>query len=310
MPASGVPGPRFAPLLRSPAGRLLGLCLLGAVYFAAGKLGLALAYVNASASAVWPPTGIALAALLLFGYRAWPAIAVGAFLVNLTTTWTVATSAAIGAGNTLEALVAALLVNRFAGGWDVFKRPKDILRFVLLAAVAATALGATIGVTTLSVAGLSAWGQYGQTWLTWWLGDAAGALVVAPLLLLWAREPRPRWDRWTAGEAGLLFGVVVALAMVVYGRPAPPVPAIICVPFPLWAAFRLGRREAVTATVLISAVAIWGTLHGYGPFARASQNESLLVLQTYMAVLSTITLTTAAVAAQRDLVERALRAAS
>src|SRR5207237_6126454 len=146
-------------------------------YFIAGKLGLMLASLHASASPVWPPAGIALAALLLFGYRAWPAIFVGAFLVNVTTAGSPGTSFAIAAGNTLEALVGAWLVNRFAGGRRVFDRAVDVFKFDGLAAVLATMVSATIGVTTLAVAGYASWSDYRSIWLTWWLGDAVGALV-------------------------------------------------------------------------------------------------------------------------------------
>src|SRR5258705_7258938 len=145
------------------------LASLTIVYFAAGKLGLGLAYIHASASAVWPPTGIALAAFLLLGNRIWPAILLGAFLVNLSTAGTVATSIAIAAGNTLEGLIGAYLVNRFAGGCGAFENVRNVVRFVVFAAVIATSISATIGTTTLAIAGLAPWTAYGRIWLTWWL---------------------------------------------------------------------------------------------------------------------------------------------
>jgi integral membrane sensor domain MASE1 len=126
-----------------------GLC---AVYFVAGKLGLMMAVVHPSATAVWPPTGIALAALLLLGYRVWPGILLGAFLVNVATAGTVATSLGIAAGNTLEGLLGAYLVNRFAGGCNTFNRAQDIFKFTVLAGMACT-VSATFGVTSLSLGG-------------------------------------------------------------------------------------------------------------------------------------------------------------
>src|SRR5215475_5840501 len=130
--------------------------ILAVVYFIAGKLGLMLASLQASASPVWPPAGIALAALLLLGYRAWPAIFVGAFLVNVTTAGNVATSFAISTGNTLEALVGAWLVNRFAGGVNVFDRPQGVFKFALAAGIS-TIISPTFGVTSLGVAGFADW---------------------------------------------------------------------------------------------------------------------------------------------------------
>src|SRR6267142_822208 len=146
------------------------------VYFIAGKFGLMLASLHVSASPVWPPAGIALAALLVLGYRAWPAIFVGAFLVNVTTAGNVATSLAIAAGNTLEAIAGAWLVERYAGGRRAFQRLPDFLRFAVLAGILATAISPTFGVTSLCLGGFSRWSGYGPIWLTWWLGDLGGAL--------------------------------------------------------------------------------------------------------------------------------------
>src|SRR5438309_6007395 len=139
--------------------------VLAAVYFVAGKLGLRLAFVHASATAVWPPTGIAIAAFLILGLRAWPAILVGAFLVNLTTAGSVATSIGLGIGNTLEGVVGAYLVNRFAGGRNAFERAPDVFRFALVAALLSTTVSATVGVTTLAISGYANWADYGPIWL-------------------------------------------------------------------------------------------------------------------------------------------------
>ncbi len=163
--------------------------LIGAlvvVYFLAGKLGLQFAFLHSSASAIWPPTGIALAAVLLLGYRVAPAIFIGAFLVNVTTAGSLVSSLGIASGNTLEALAGAFLVNRYANGIAAFNRARDIVSFSLLAGLVSTSISATIGVTSLVLTGYAQASQFGAIWLTWWLGDAAGALIVAPLLLLWA----------------------------------------------------------------------------------------------------------------------------
>src|SRR5439155_8918687 len=123
---------------------------LAGLYFIAGKLGLRLAFAHPNVTAVWPPTGIALAALLLLGYRVWPGILLGAFLVNLTTAGDALSSLGIATGNTLEGLVAAALVNRFANGRRAFESPLDVIKVALLAAVASTAVSATVGVTSLA----------------------------------------------------------------------------------------------------------------------------------------------------------------
>jgi PAS domain S-box-containing protein len=295
-----------------PEGRFqrLGLLtLLTAIYVAAGKLGLALAYVHTNASAVWPPTGLALAALLLFGWRIWPAILVGAFLVNLTTAGTVATSAAIAAGNTIEAVVGASLVRRFADGTRVFNSVRGVLKFVVLAGVLSTAISATAGTTTLAAAGLAPWSDFQRIWLTWWLGDATGALVLTPVLVLAAVEPAIAWNGRRVAEALLLLAGLGLTGALVFHRSDPPPSTFLCVPFPFWAAFRYGRREAATATLLLSVLAVWGTVRGYGPYARASTNDTLLFLQVFMGGLTVMGLIVAAVVAERQRVEHELRAA-
>src|SRR5271169_4210816 len=148
--------------------------LVAVIYLIAGKLGLRLAFANPSATAVWPPTGIALAALLILGYRVWPSVFFGAFLVNITTSGSVATSLGIAVGNTLEALIGCYLVNRFAHGSKVFSRAQDVLRFAALAGLVSTAISATLGVTSLCLGGLARWSEFGPIWSTWWLGDAGG----------------------------------------------------------------------------------------------------------------------------------------
>jgi diguanylate cyclase (GGDEF)-like protein len=276
---------------RSHLTNLAILTALTAVYYVSGKLGLMLAYVNVSASAVWPPTGIALAALLVFGHRVWPAIFVGAFLVNATTAGSAATSLGIATGNTLEAVVGAYLVNRFASGRHAFNRAQDVFTFALLAGMLSTAVSATVGVTSLSLGGISSWADYGRVWLTWWLGDATGALIVAPVALLWYLDPRLRCNRKQLLEATLFLVAVVAVGLTAFGGLLPnagrdyPV-GFLCIPLLVWIAARFGQRETATATFLLSVIATWGTLRGFGPLVRESHHESLLLLQTFMGVIA------------------------
>ena len=275
------------------------LAILAGVYFVAGKLGLQLAYVNASATAVWPCTGIAVAALLLYGYRVWPGILVGAFLVNLTTMGTVETSIGIALGNTLEGLAGCYLVTRFARGKEAFARAQDIFKFALLAGMAATTVSATIGVTTLALGGFANWAAFGSIWSTWWLGDAVGAVIVTPLLLLWWENPRVKWTSEQISELALLFFGLFSTGWIVFGKPFHselknyPL-EYLCIPFLIWAAYRFGRRKAATAICALSGIAAWGTIHGYGPFARESQNTSLLLMQVFMGIVAITTLALAA----------------
>lgn len=277
------------------------LCL---VYIVAGKLGLMLAFVNASATAVWPPTGIALVAFLLLGHRVWPAIFLGAFIVNVTTAGSVATSIGIAAGNTLEAVVGAYLVRRFAHGPHSFDHARDVFRFALLAGLVSTMVSATLGVASLSLGGFSRWGDAASVWWTWWLGDATGALIVAPLLILWITHPRVRWSFKQGLEAVVMTLLLVVASQVVFGGWLPiPVQNypldFLCIPLLVWAAYRFGPRETASAAAVLSALALWGTIRGLGPFVMAPRNESLLLLQTFMGLTSVLALAFAAIVSER-----------
>ncbi len=277
---------------------------LTALYFGAGKLGLSLAFVHASASAVWPPTGIALAAFLLLGRRVWPAILAGAFLVNVTTAGNAATSLGIAAGNTLEGIAGAFLVSRFAAGRHAFDRPQDVVRFVVLAGVVSTPISATMGVMSLFLGGFAPAPDLGGIWLTWWLGDAGGALVVAPAVILWLANPRPGWSGARLLEAAALVLTTVLVGAIVFGGlflpPGLDYPlTFLCLPLTIWTAFRFGQRETATAVLVLSVFAIWGTLRGTGPFPGRTGNESLVLLQAFMGVIVVTSLSLAAMVAER-----------
>ena len=284
---------------------------LALIYFIAGKLALRLAFLHASASPVWPPAGIALAALLVLGFRVWPAIFVGAFLVNLTTLGNILTSLGIASGNTLEALCGAWLVNRFAGGARVFGRPQDVFKFAL-AALVSTTVSPTFGVSSLAVGGFAQWSSYWPIWLTWWLGDASGVLVIAPLLLLWSVPATQRtWNQKQVLEVSVLLLLLVVLAETVFGGWLPisarnyPI-SFICGPIVIWTAFRFTPRETATGIFILSAIAIWGTLHGFGPFILQSENQSLLMLQSWTAALTITAMAIAAAITERNRTQVAL----
>ena len=285
------------------------------IYFAAGKLGLRLAFVNASATAVWPPTGIGLAAALVLGYSIWPAILLGAFLVNVTTSGAVATSIAIAVGNTLEGIVGAYLVNRFAHGRHVFERARDIFAYVMLACIVSTTVSATIGVTSLTLSGLAAWANYGPIWLTWWLGDAVGALVVAPVLMLWAINPRVRWNRSRSLEAILLCLSALLFALTVFGRLFQHRHPALSIGISLPADHRLGgvpvrSTRSRDPCLGLSGMAIWGTLAGFGPFVRDSPHEALVLLQAFMGIIALTGLGMAVVVAERQQAKEAAEQAA
>jgi signal transduction histidine kinase/CheY-like chemotaxis protein len=283
---------------------------LALIYFVAGKLALQLAFLNASASPVWPPAGLALVALLVLGYRVWPGIFIGAFFVNLLTAGNILTSLSIAGGNTLEAVCGAWLVNRFASGSHAFERPQDVFKFAL-AAILSTTVSPAIGATSLAFGGFVQWSHYAPVWLTWWLGDASGDLVVAPFLLLWSLPSRRNWNRAQAIEVAILLLLLIVLAEMVFGGWFPisarnyPI-SFICGPIVIWTAFRFTPRETATGIFVLSAIAIWGTLHGFGPLILETKNQSLLMLQSWTAALTITAMAIAAAIAERNRAQAAI----
>jgi len=289
---------------------VLAIGILTAVYFIAAKLSLKLAFLHASASPVWPPAGIALAALLLFGFRLWPAIFLGAFRVNLTTAGNVFTSLGIAAGNTLEAVTGAWLIQRFAGGVRLFDRAYDVFKFALAVAVSAL-LSPTIGLTGLALFGYANWANYPAIWLTWWLGDLSGALLLAPVVILWLGYPLRRLNPVRDLEVAILLLLMTGFSGVVFGgwfyisTLNYPI-AFLLGPVVVWTAFRLSARETATGLFVLSVISIWGTLQGFGPFVRADGNQSLLLLQGFNLLTTVTALALAAGMAERRRAEAAI----
>ena len=282
---------------------------LALAYFVAGKAGLRLAFIQPSASPVWPPAGIAVAGLLVLGSRAWPAIFLGAFLVNVTTAGTVVTSLAIASGNTLEALCAAWLLNRFAGGIRVFDRAQDVFKFALIGAVSTT-VSPLIGVTSLALDGFVDWENYSRVWsLVARRPDRLSCdRAVRPALV---DRPAPGLEYQTEGGGSGVVLLLLAVGGAVFGGwfagfiENYPL-AFVCGPIILWTAFRFGQLETATGIFILAGIALWGTLHHYGPFQLRTANQSLLTLQCWAGVLTLTAMTLAAAMAERRRIEAEL----
>ena len=301
-----------SPSRRRAGAYLFSLAVLTAVYFVSGKLGLALAFVNESASAVWPPAGIAVGALLAFGRHLWPAVAVGAFLVNITTSGLLFPSLMIAAGNTLESLVGAWCITAWTGGAAAFDRTRGVFRFSVLACSIVPAIAATVGTAALLLAGLTEREEAASVWVTWWLGDAVGIMMFTPLLVLWSTQRSRAVISRRPREAALVYAAVVVVAWIVFGNSPAGVRnyplQFMAAPLLLWPAFRLGARETMTATTLLGLLAVVGTLRGYGPFAWTSPNESLLLLQAFVGTFALLMLGVAAEVSTRVGIEAEMRA--
>jgi diguanylate cyclase (GGDEF)-like protein len=295
-------------------GTLTKLAAVAAAYLLTGMLGARLVVLDGVASPVWPAAGVAFAALVLLGPRAWPAVLVGALAVSLPRFGAPAPSLGVAIGDTLEAMLGAQLMIDWVGGPGAFGRPRRVFKFTLLVAGVST-VGATVGTASLVLGHLAPWTDFGAVWVTRWLGHLTGALVITPVILLWAVNPRVVWDPQEGSEAaGVLLGLVAA-GLLAFSPLSPAAVRhdpleFLCLPPLLWAAFRLLPRDAATAMLVLSAITLWGTLSGLGPFGREVLGGSLLLLQAFTCVAAMLTLITAAVVGERRYVEQRLRALS
>ncbi|WP_234685290.1 MASE1 domain-containing protein [Bradyrhizobium monzae] len=264
-----------------------GLVAIGVIYFVLAKGGLALASIHPSATPIWPPTGLALAAVLLWGYRTWPAIFIAAVIANATTAGSVATAIAIATGNTLEAVVGAYLVNRWSRGRHTFSRPNSVAKFALICIVIATPISASIGLTSLATAGYIDRTNFADAWVTWWLGDVTGALVIAPVIVLWASSHDLAFNRNDFLETVGVLATAAAVGLIAFsplieqtpGR--DPLGFLAILPM-LWAALRRGPRDTATVALVLAGITVWGTLTGGGPFTTADLNVSFLLVLMFL----------------------------
>ncbi len=289
---------------------LLKLLALAVIYRLGVVIGLSMAYVQSNTSPVWPPTGIAIAALLLFGWRLWPAITLTVILGSLLTGAPLTLAIGMAIGNTLEALTIVYLLRRSGSFHPNLGRIRDVIGLIL-AAISGTVLSATIGAISLLLTDGTLAPAFWQIWTTWWIGDLLGALVVGPFLLVWGSRSIERFPLQRQLESAVVF---IALAFVTwYVFFTPQIAGIahrallyVVFPFTIWAALRTGQRGATAAIVIVSGIAIWGTTLAYGPFADSTKNDSLILLQTFMAVVALTSLILAAATTERHTASEAL----
>ena len=286
--------------------------LLAALYAAAGWIGLRYATIGHSVSLVWPPAGIALAALVLLGSRYWPGVALGAFLANLATPVPVAAALGIAAGNTLEALLAAHLLRRVAGSRPQLEDPLQARALILLSIPAGALVGAIVGSGALQAAGVLTAEAVWRALAFWWTGDVLGMLVVAPVAFSWTAKPRFRGTRRLLEVVALVVGTAAAadlgllrdIDLLVLEKVQW---AYLLFPFVVWAAVRFGPRGASLVTLVVAALAVWQTARGGGPFPAAN-GGTLLAVASYLLVLAITGLAVAAaVWSERDRATHALQ---
>ena len=294
---------------KSIAGRpafVLEVLVAAAVYCAAARLGLELAFVARQVSIIWPATGLALALIVIRGRRMWPAIFLGAFAANALNDTPLVASIGIAIGNTVEALIGATLLQR-VGFQPALRRLHDVASVFLLGACLSTIASATIGVLSLCLTGAAGWRGFTSLWSTWWIGDAIGDLVTAPFLFVWADQARDKWRFQRLPEGIVLLSCMLMLSLTVFVDPGTHIPYpvhYLIFPAVLWAALRLGQHATATVVFGAMSVTVVATLFGRGPFVTPDIGASLLQVALFMAVVAVTGLFLGAATAERNRAER------
>jgi integral membrane sensor domain MASE1 len=282
------------------------------VHFLAGRLGLRLSFVHPYVTPVWIPSAVALAALILFGYRMWPAVLVGTFLDHATRAGFVPNTFSVPFVSTLQGVVGAYLVNKFAKGAKAFDTAKGVFLFASLTCVCASLINPTFNVGINYLRGSVSLADVRFRWLTSWLAHGIGSLLIAPFLILLLRSSHHRLDLREFGELTVLVLGLIFVCLLVFSplslslNKTHVVQVWLCVPFLIWAGFRFCPLEAAGTTLILFGSAIWGTLHGYGSFVAENLTTSLILLNTFVGVIGTMALVVAAMVVERRRIEEEL----
>jgi PAS domain S-box-containing protein len=314
-------GSKFAATLqlRGAAKYAFELAVIGVCYFVLAKAGLTLASIYSSILPIWPAAGFALAAVLLRGLRVWPAIFAAAFFVGAPTDLgdasiadSILLSLGIAVGNTLEAIVGGYLLNVWSQGRRTFDTAAGIAKFALVGLGPSTMIGALVGAGSLYLAGAVDWGNLVAIGVTWWLRDAAGALVITPVVVLWAiTDFRAfNFDKILASGATIVaasaVGLIAFSPLIEQSATRSALAFLAALPL-LWAALRCAERDTATAVFILSCFAAWGTLAGGGPFANASVDDAFVLLIAFVLSISVASLALSAHVAARKRIEAKLR---
>ncbi|HEY7613512.1 MAG TPA: MASE1 domain-containing protein [Gemmatimonadales bacterium] len=279
------------PAVRSTSRYAAAVTALAALYWAAAWIGLRYVTIGHSVSLVWPPAGIAFAALVLLGLRAWPGVTLGAFLANAMTPVPLAAAAGIALGNTGEAVLAALILRRVAGPRPQLEEPRQVRTLLFVAAPLGALAAALVGAASLRFTGALDSQSALRALPTWWAGDMLGLLVVAPVCFSWAARPRARDTRRVLEVVALVIGTALAADLGLLKSVYLPVLqeveyTYLLFPFVVWAAVRFGPRGASLVTLAVAAVAVWHTVRGGGPFLAGSAGRTLFAVACYLLVLA------------------------
>ncbi len=293
--------------VRRYAAEVLPVLGVAAIYFAGARIGLLQELVGGQVTPLWPPTGIALVALLRMGVRIWPGIALGAFVVNATIGSSILVAAGIAAGNTLAPVCAYLLLRRVGFRIELDRR-RDALALVFLGALAGMAISATLGSSLLYLSGSVDAGDFLSTWSVWWTGDAMGVLVVAPFLLVLRRARMPRGVPLLRLVEAVALGAGTFLVTLLATTSSVNL-LFLVLPFLVWAALRFQLAGAAPCALLVSTVAIVAAGQGSGPFSAPDLLTTMVTLQAFNGSMALTALVLSGIIAERNTAHQEIEAA-
>ncbi|HSE42663.1 MAG TPA: MASE1 domain-containing protein [Acidobacteriota bacterium] len=264
------------------------ILIIAGIYYLAARVGLTLGFRETNASPVWPPTGIAFAALFLFGYKIWPGVFIGAFLANYSTGLSALVSFPIAIGNTLEAVAGLFLFKQITNDRSIFNGVRGTIAFLIPVSMVGTMISATIGTISVVSGGYSSGAPVHYVWWTWWLGDTVGSIVVAPLILSIASFSLKEWSSKTLTTFAILSVSALTTSLLIFGPWIRQGHILLYSTLALIviSAFHLPGFGVTFLAALISMIAVWGTTSGFGPFVLTGLNESLLFLQIYVGTIA------------------------
>jgi PAS domain S-box-containing protein len=271
-------------------------------YVAAGEIGLAVPFTSGNVSPVWPPAGVALAAILLGGFRVWPAVALGAYVVNYFSDVPHLAAVGIAVGNTLGPLCGAWLLRHLSNFQPSLARLRDVLGIILCGALCGPAVSATIGAGVLFLTGVNAWSGFGSALMMWWLGDSMGVVIVTPVVLTFRGILSVQGESRRIELVCLLLGALgsaVAIFEPHFKLIRPDVFAFVLFPFVLWGAIRFEAAGAAIVSFLVATIAVWGTANGFGPMVKGESLQNATLLDSFLGVTSVSGMILAAVIAER-----------
>jgi integral membrane sensor domain MASE1 len=267
------------------------ILLIAGAYFLSAKLGLQFAFLEGNVTLIWPPSGIALAALLLMGPGAIPGIILGAFSATYSTDAPFLFSLVTAIGNPLAAIISYFLIKRISSFRLQLDDLTSVFSLLFFGALVGPLFSATLGSTGILLSRIGTWSNILDTWFKWWLGDAIGVIVFSPLLLTWLSQPIPRFRKDRILEGSLIFGLVILLEHMVFGGHLNSEIAYslsyLVFPLKIWAAMRLDSRGVSVINLAAVSLSVWGTVNGYGPFINSTLQSSLIFLSSTITIYIT-----------------------